>query len=63
MLLIICSLFAMSGQYFIVLSGDNTAPSLKCPPDQKVIAEKSQTWKRVDWVEPTANDGVDGPIT
>ncbi|XP_061173458.1 uncharacterized protein LOC133182626 [Saccostrea echinata] len=41
---------------------DTTAPSLICPPDQHVKAEKLQTWKRVYWAEPTANDGRDGAI-
>lgn len=44
-------------------SGDNTPPSLTCPPNIIKTAVKLQTWQIVSWAEPTANDGRDGGIT
>lgn len=49
--------------FFLVFSArDTTAPILACPPNQKVVAEKLQTKKRVLWPEPTASDNKDGII-
>ncbi|XP_062584887.1 uncharacterized protein LOC134246515 [Saccostrea cucullata] len=42
---------------------DNTQPSLTCPQNIQVNAEKLQTWKVVSWHEPTAHDDRDGHIT
>ena len=47
----------------ITHSGDNTPPSLTCPPNIQTIAVQLQTWAVVSWAEPTANDGRDGGIT
>lgn len=49
--------------FFCLKSGDNTPPSLTCPPNIQETAVKLQTWKIVSWPEPTANDGRDGGIT
>lgn len=49
--------------FFCLKSGDNTPPSLTCPPNIKKTAVKLQTWQIVSWAEPTANDGRDGGIT
>ena len=47
----------------IFVSGDNTPPSLTCPPNIQTTAVRLQTWAVVSWAEPTANDGRDGGIT
>lgn len=49
--------------FFCLKSGDNTPPSLTCPPNIQKTAVKLQTWQIVSWAEPTANDGRDGGIT
>lgn len=43
--------------------GDNTPPSLTCPPNIQTTAVRLQTWAVVSWAEPTANDDRDGGIT
>ena len=47
----------------ITHSGDNTPPSLTCPPNIQTTAVQLQTWAVVSWAEPTANDDRDGGIT